>query len=311
MAYYSRAVKRLTKDIQMVYHEKLENENIFISVSEENIFHVKAMILGPKDTPYEYGYYFFDLIFGEDYPENPPVAKFKTTNGRIRFNPNLYAEGKVCLSILNTFSGPTWTLCQNLKSILLVLQTVLNDNPLCNEPGFEIPTQRNINDYENYKNTIRYYNYSYAIQEMLINTPFGFEMFIPLMQELFIKNYNDIIKGINLLTHLDNHVYKDIYMKTKVNFSNIIPLINNLYSILQPTKSIESNTIEESKTIEESNTIEEIKAVEEIKVKEVKKQIRPIKKAKDYEDGYVEEFEGNKYVVYSDKKNSKRWKKQV
>jgi hypothetical protein len=36
----------------------------------------------------------------------PPQVSFKTTGGgSIRFNPNLYAEGKVCLSLLGTWSG--------------------------------------------------------------------------------------------------------------------------------------------------------------------------------------------------------------
>ena len=36
-------------------------------------------------------------------------VQFLTTGGgRVRFNPNLYACGKVCLSLLGTWSGPSW-----------------------------------------------------------------------------------------------------------------------------------------------------------------------------------------------------------
>lgn len=36
-------------------------------------------------------------------------VKFLTTGGgRCRFNPNLYNCGKVCLSLLGTWSGPSW-----------------------------------------------------------------------------------------------------------------------------------------------------------------------------------------------------------
>lgn len=58
-----------------------------------------------------------------DYPETPPMVKMTTTGGgRVRFNPNLYADGKVCLSLLGTWSGPSWdpkvsTLLQVLVSI--------------------------------------------------------------------------------------------------------------------------------------------------------------------------------------------------
>lgn len=36
-------------------------------------------------------------------------VQFLTTgNGSVRFNPNLYNCGKVCLSLLGTWSGPSW-----------------------------------------------------------------------------------------------------------------------------------------------------------------------------------------------------------
>lgn len=36
-------------------------------------------------------------------------VQFLTTGGgRVRFNPNLYDCGKVCLSLLGTWSGPSW-----------------------------------------------------------------------------------------------------------------------------------------------------------------------------------------------------------
>ena len=36
-------------------------------------------------------------------------VQFLTTGGgKVRFNPNLYECGKVCLSLLGTWSGPSW-----------------------------------------------------------------------------------------------------------------------------------------------------------------------------------------------------------
>ena len=40
------------------------------------------------------------------YPFEPPKVLILTVDGRTRINPNLYANGKVCLSILGTWSGP-------------------------------------------------------------------------------------------------------------------------------------------------------------------------------------------------------------
>lgn len=31
-----------------------------------------------------------------------------TSGGNVRFNPNLYQQGTVCLSLLGTWGGPSW-----------------------------------------------------------------------------------------------------------------------------------------------------------------------------------------------------------
>ncbi|CAF9936078.1 MAG: hypothetical protein HETSPECPRED_010003 [Heterodermia speciosa] len=80
-------------------------------------------------------------IAGQYYPTSPPAVQAKTTNGgRTRFNPNIYAGGKVCLSILGTWRGEPgeeWSSAQGLESILLSIQSLMSSNPYENEPGFE------------------------------------------------------------------------------------------------------------------------------------------------------------------------------
>ena len=57
---------------------------------------------------------------------------------KIRFNPNLYTSGKVCLSMLNTWKGPGWVPTNTVSNILVAIQAlVFNQEPLRNEPGFE------------------------------------------------------------------------------------------------------------------------------------------------------------------------------
>ena len=43
--------------------------------------------------------------------------------------------GKVCLSILGTWSGPKWTSIMDITTVLLTLQSLLDENPLHHEPG--------------------------------------------------------------------------------------------------------------------------------------------------------------------------------
>lgn len=60
-----------------------------------------VLITGPFDTPYEGGFFHFQLRFPPNYPLASPRMRFMTTGGgTVRFNPNLYHNGKVCLSIL-------------------------------------------------------------------------------------------------------------------------------------------------------------------------------------------------------------------
>jgi len=53
-------------------------------------------LAGPEGTPYHGGCFMFDVFFPQDYPNVPPLMNMATNGeGRARFNPNLYADGKV------------------------------------------------------------------------------------------------------------------------------------------------------------------------------------------------------------------------
>lgn len=111
---------------------------LYISPEEEDMTRVHALIVGPPDTPYEGGFFQFFLKFPPDYPIRPPRVRIVTTDaGRVRFNPNLYANGKVCLSILGTWDGPAWSPAQGIESVLVSIQSLMNEEPYKNEPGLQ------------------------------------------------------------------------------------------------------------------------------------------------------------------------------
>ena len=67
---------------------------------------LQVLITGPEDTPYANGCFEFDVFFPADYPQSPMQVHLVTTGRHtVRFNPNLYNDGKVCLSVLNTWHG--------------------------------------------------------------------------------------------------------------------------------------------------------------------------------------------------------------
>lgn len=182
-------IKRITSDIKEIIQSK--NRYIFVVPDEEDITHVQALIVGPPDTPYAHGFFHFDLIFPHDYPWQPPKVQLITTDsGRVRFNPNLYANGKVCLSILGTWSGPGWTQVQTMLSTLLSIQSLMNSKPYHNEPGFE--QERKVGDIENYNNCIIHETLRVAVCGMLENPTCG-KLFEEEMQSIFLERYDEYI----------------------------------------------------------------------------------------------------------------------
>jgi ubiquitin-protein ligase len=113
---------------------------IFVRYAADRPDIMKAIIIGPAGTPYENGIFDFDIACDENFPQAPPQVQFKTTGGgQARFNPNLYADGKVCLSLLGTWTGPGWVPGQStLLQVLVSIQAmILCDEPFYNEPGDE------------------------------------------------------------------------------------------------------------------------------------------------------------------------------
>ncbi|KAL4927096.1 ubiquitin-conjugating enzyme E2 [Aspergillus undulatus] len=117
--------------------------SIAVGYDESDIRNVRAIILGPPETPYQFGFFEFAIKFGKgsDYPARPPSVRAVTSNsGACRFSPNLYANGKVCLSILGTWTGERgeqWSSAQGLESVLISIQSLMSSNPYENEPGYE------------------------------------------------------------------------------------------------------------------------------------------------------------------------------
>jgi len=103
---------------------------------------MQALIMGSNGTPYGHGAYLFDIYFDDSYPNNPPKVNLTTTgNGQIRFNPNLYSCGKVCLSLLGTWRGSAmenWDAkVSTLLQILVSIQSIIMSEEIYfNEPGF-------------------------------------------------------------------------------------------------------------------------------------------------------------------------------
>ena len=78
------------------------------------------------DTPFEDGTFKLMLTFDESYPNKPPTVKFLSR----MFHPNVYANGELCLDILQNRWSPTY----DVAAILTSIQSLLHD-PNPNSPA--------------------------------------------------------------------------------------------------------------------------------------------------------------------------------
>ena len=188
-------ISRLIKDVKEIIKNPLESHGIYYKHDDDDLLKGKALIIGPQGTPYENGFYLFEINYPSNYPYFPPKLIYKTNDGVTRFNPNLYKCGKVCLSVLNTWRGEQWSSCQTISSVLLVLCTVLNDTPFLNEPGV---TKTHI-DYDNYNSILKFKNIEVAIITMLTNEYIIllFSHFIEAMKQHFLKSFNTILTMVD------------------------------------------------------------------------------------------------------------------
>ncbi|XP_021290524.1 putative ubiquitin-conjugating enzyme E2 39 [Herrania umbratica] len=121
--------------------EKSLPESIIVRVYEKRLDLLRAAIVGAAGTPYHDGLFFFDLAFPPDYPTKPPHVHYRSFG--LRINPNLYANGRVCLSLINTWSGrksEKWNPKEStvLQVLVSIQALVLNEKPYFNEPGHGI-----------------------------------------------------------------------------------------------------------------------------------------------------------------------------
>lgn len=105
---------------------------------EENFFEWEALIAGPEGTAFDGGVFQAKLSFPIDYPLSPPKMKFQSEV----FHPNIYADGRVCISILHApgddpmgyeTSAERWSPVQSVEKILLSVVSMLA------EPNDESP----------------------------------------------------------------------------------------------------------------------------------------------------------------------------
>lgn len=124
------ARRRLMRDFK-----KLQDDpppGIMGAPCDDNIMLWQCVIFGPKDTPFEDGTFRVTMEFTEEYPTKAPKVKFVSK----MFHPNVYADGGICLDILQNRWSPTF----DVAAILTSIQSLL-DEPNPNSPANSLAAQ--------------------------------------------------------------------------------------------------------------------------------------------------------------------------
>ena len=109
-------------------------------IDDNDYYKWSVLFQGPEDTIFEGGFFKAILTFPEDFPQNPPEMKFITE----MFHPNIYKDGKVCISILHSpgvdefneqeKAEERWRPSLGVEHILISVISMLND-PNCDSPA--------------------------------------------------------------------------------------------------------------------------------------------------------------------------------
>ncbi|KAG4924244.1 hypothetical protein JHK87_049784 [Glycine soja] len=105
------ARKRLMRDFKRLQQDP--PAGISGAPQDNNIMLWNAVIFGPDDTPWDGGTFKLTLQFTEDYPNKPPTVRFVSR----MFHPNIYADGSICLDILQNQWSPIYDVAAILTSI--------------------------------------------------------------------------------------------------------------------------------------------------------------------------------------------------
>ncbi|PAA83374.1 hypothetical protein BOX15_Mlig010916g3, partial [Macrostomum lignano] len=136
----SPAKRRLIRDFKRLQEDP--PTGVSGAPNDNNILSWNCVIFGPQDTPFEDGTFQLSMEFSEEYPNKPPVVRFLSK----MFHPNVYADGSICLDILQTKWSPTY----DVSAILTSIQSLL-DEPNPNSPANSVAAslyQENKREYE-------------------------------------------------------------------------------------------------------------------------------------------------------------------
>jgi ubiquitin-conjugating enzyme E2 Z len=180
------ATKRAVADANELAKSIYADSGIYYFADDSNVLSGYACVFGPQGTPYEDFPAFYSIAIGPTYPFDPPQVKFLTCDGSTRFHPNMYIDGKVCLSILHTWTGPKWASTMRLSTILVTLQSLMDQESLRHEPGYQSGHDEKVKVYSRFVES-RCIAYTLWLANKIVD--------ISSTLPIFVKPFEDILRS--------------------------------------------------------------------------------------------------------------------
>ena len=189
------AQRRILKDVRILQDNETElhQRHVYFHIKDSNLFKMKILFI-PQTYPYTHGCFMFEIYFPVSYPMDPPLITFFPKQNSVRFHPNFYENGHVCLSVINTWSSPDWVPSMSVLSLINVITERFHERPLTLEPGRECASDSDIDMFNKY---VRYGVFSHAIYNK--NIPVAFSEFSKEIQTYFQAHEEAIMNELKTL----------------------------------------------------------------------------------------------------------------
>ncbi|ORY39250.1 hypothetical protein LY90DRAFT_510748 [Neocallimastix californiae] len=213
--------KTIMKEHKLLSTDLPEEGDIIVAAFSSRLELLRAIIFGPKDTIYEGAVFMFDICIPGDYPYSPPLVHYYSlTVGMGKLNPNLYEDGKVCLSLLGTWHGKDeteeWTSNSNILQVLLSIQGLVLgvQLPYFNEAGYDKLMENSEENFTaNYYNERAFYLSVHTINQTLNLLNLSNESIFEIFRDYIINYY---YSGKHMLKYI-NEKCKEIIKNSEKN----------------------------------------------------------------------------------------------
>ena len=149
------AIRRLQSELMQLK----KDPSYFFSVepNENNFLKWDFLMIGPPETFYEGGIFKGELYFPKEYPNKAPVLTFTSE----MHHPNIYKDGKVCISILHEGVDQwgeesvteRWNPSHSVNTVMMSIVSMLG-YPNFNSPANVDASREWQDSIETYKNKI-------------------------------------------------------------------------------------------------------------------------------------------------------------